>query len=64
MVSSSMATHLCTIILDHFLTQLVTHPARGDNILDLVFTNSPDSFSTVQIVDSLPGTDHDAILIS
>ena len=29
--------------------------------MDLVFTNCPNSVSSVEIVDNLPGTDHDAV---
>jgi len=41
-VSSPVATQLCSITLDNFLSQLVVHPTRGKNFLDLVFTNCPD----------------------
>ena len=63
-VSSPTAIHLCSITHDHFLNQLVVHPTRGNNILDLVFTNCPDSISTIRNVDNLPGTDHDSVEFS
>ena len=34
---------------------------RGDNILDLIFTNCSNSISSVEIVDNLPGADHNAV---
>ena len=46
---------------DNFLTQLVHLRARGDNILDLIFTNCPNSISSVEIIDNLPGADHNAV---
>ena len=43
------------------MTQLVHLPTRDDHILDLIFTNHPNSIFSVQIVDNIPGTDHDAV---
>jgi len=63
-VSFPVATQLCSIALDSFLSQLVVHPTRGKNVLDLVFTNCPDSFTNIQIVDNLPGTDYDSLEFS
>ena len=37
---------------ENFVTQLVTTPTRGANILDLVFTNTPDYFANVITTDS------------
>ena len=34
---------------------------RGDNILDLLLTTHPDIISSVEVIDSLPGCDHDAV---
>ena len=49
------------MVNDNYLSQLVTVPTRGDNILDLLFSNSPYFITNVQVIDNLPGTDHDAI---
>ena len=35
----------------HFLSQVVSGPTRGDNTLDLVFTNRPEYISDVQLSD-------------
>jgi len=43
-VSIPIASQLCSITHDNFLSQLVVHLTRGKNILDLMFTNSPDSY--------------------
>lgn len=63
-VSSPVATQLCSVTLDNFLSQLVVHPTRGKNVLDLVFTNCPESFSDIQIADNLLETDHDSVEFS
>ena len=52
---------LSDILLDRSLTQLVTQPTRGENILDLLLTNSPDMIYQVDVVDGIPGSDHSAI---
>ena len=52
---------LCNIATDNFLSQLISFPTRGSKyILDLLFTNHPELFLTVDIMDNLHGTDHDA----
>ncbi|KAJ8044639.1 hypothetical protein HOLleu_07428 [Holothuria leucospilota] len=44
---------------EHNLHQVVSSPTRGDNILDLLFTNIP---TLVQSVNILPGlADHDIV---
>ena len=60
-VHSSINSIFCDIVGDNFLTQLVHLPTRDDHILDLIFTNHPISISSVEVVDNLPGTDHDAV---
>ena len=59
-VSTSVNSTFCNIVSDNFLIQLV--PTRGDHILDHILTNCPNSISSVEIVDKLPGTDHDAVV--
>ena len=46
------------------LTQLVQQPTRGENVLDLLLTNSPGMVSRVDVVDGLPGSDHEALQFS
>ena len=60
-VKSPVADTLCKFVCDNFFSQLVSHPTRGDNILDLLLTTNPDQISSVRVTDSLPGCDHDAI---
>ena len=60
-VTSANSEFLCSIAQDHFLTQLINSPTRGDHILDLVFTNRPDYLTAVRPMDNLPGTDHDSV---
>ena len=60
-VKSPVTDCLCQLVCDNFCTQLVSCSTRGDNILDLLLTTHPDLVSSVEIVDSLPGCDHDAV---
>ena len=50
-------------LLTSLLTQLVHLPTgRGEtDTLDLILTNCPNSVSSVEIADNLPGTDHDVV---
>lgn len=52
---------LSNLLLDRSLTQLVTQPIRGKNILDLLLTNSPDMIPQIDVVSGILGSDHDAI---
>jgi len=52
---------LLTMMDDLSLEQCVSSPTRKSSLLDLVFTNSRDLISSVEVVDSLPNTDHDCI---
>jgi len=49
---------LSDLLLDRSLT---TQPTRGENILDLLLTNSPNMISQVDVISGIPGSDHDAI---
>ena len=60
-VSSPGNSTFCNIVSDNFLTQLVHLRTRGDNILDLIFTNCPNSISAVEIVDNLPEADYNTV---
>ena len=44
---------------DNYLTQMVTEPTRGNNILDLIFTTTPDLVDSVQVC--LGMSDHYAV---
>ena len=59
--SSPAAVLLCDLVVDNFLSQLVYTPTHGKNILDLVLTNCQHILSQIEVVDNLPGTDHDAV---
>jgi len=60
-VSSLPANSLCELVHDNYLSQLVTSSTRGDNISDLILSNNPNFITNVEVTDSLPGTDHDAV---
>ena len=60
-ISSPATTLLCSIVNDNFLSQMVNFSTRQDNILDLILVNDTNIVSRVHPVDSLPGTDHEAI---
>lgn len=52
--------HRFTDILDdNGLTQIVDEPTRGNNVLDLITTNYPSSFSRTEIIPGL--SDHDIV---
>ena len=62
--SAPLEDLLCEVSLDSGLDQLVKHPTRGGNILDLAFSNSNVSVDDVEVVDSIPGADHNAVHFS
>ncbi len=47
-----------------FLTQWVTEPTRGKNVLDLVFTTEDDLVSSLTVDEPLGGSDHNLIRFS
>ena len=55
---------LSDLILTRSLNQLVQQPTRGENILDLLLTNSPGMVSQGDVFDGLPGNDHEAVQLS
>ena len=59
--SDKQSSLLLTMMDDFSLEQCVSSPTRGSSLLDLVFTNSRDLISSVEVVDNLPNTDHDCI---
>ena len=38
-----------------------TNPNKDTNILDLVLTNACDMVSSIQVVDGIRGSDHNAV---
>ena len=50
--------HFTKTVKDIYLWQLVNFPTRGDNILDLILTNTPNKVSNVQGFDDILNTDH------
>ena len=42
----------------HGLAQLIKEPTTDLNLLELMFTNSPESFVNVKVLDPLHGLDH------
>ena len=49
------------VVLDNFLIQYVNSPTRGNNILDLVFSNKDNIISNVEISSELGNSDHKSI---
>ena len=45
-------------VLDNFLTQVVSSPTRGDNLLDIVLVNDPTFVSNSLVIEGFPGSDH------
>ncbi len=52
---------LVEMVEDSFLSQLVTQPTRGNNILDLVLTADTDLISECEVGEVLSGCDHHMI---
>ena len=52
---------LMDFINDNFATQVVDQPTRGNNILDLVLTNSPESVANVLTEDVPKLSDHKVV---
>ena len=40
------------------------YPTRGDIIFDLLLTTHPDLVPSIQVIESLPGCDHDDVRFS
>ena len=57
------AQSLLSFMEDHFLAQVVLSPTRGDNILDLVFTNREELISHTEVRPTTVLSDH-SILVS
>ena len=63
-VTSAEAKAFKHLMSEHSLIQLVPEPTRGDHILDLVLTNIEETVTCVEVVDGIPGCDHDAIIFT
>ena len=50
---AQMCDHLISMASNNGLTQVVDEPTRGDNVLDLVFTNNPTLVNNSQIMPPL-----------
>ncbi len=46
------------VLQDNFLTQVVTEPTRGGNILDLVLTNNENMICEVDVGSKLSNSNH------
>ena len=58
---SELKNDLHTLLIDLNLFQLITTPTRGNNILDLLITNSPIHFYDHGTLPPLTNLDHDII---
>ena len=57
-VCDSEGNRLLTTMDDLFMEQLVNHPTRYNNILDLVFTNNPNQICDMTVGECLGTSDH------
>ena len=53
--------HLSRIMEMHDIDQLVDVPTGGENILDLILTNSPEAFSPCRVANISPLFDHSLV---
>ena len=63
-VYSTKAHLLCELIQEFNLQQLVTEPTRNSSILDLLITNREDLIQENEVVDGIPGSDHESVQFS
>ena len=62
--SGKISTALLNLINDFSLTQVVDHPTRKENILDLFFTTNPTLVNQVMTVPPISNeADHDIVFI-
>ena len=59
--SDSVSTHVCDMIDDNFLHEMIKVPTRGSNILDLVFVNKLELLTDVKVGAGLANSYHDSI---
>ena len=59
--ADNSSRYFLVLITDSFLTQHVSSPTKGSNILDLVFTTDPEMADEVQVRENLANCDHNYI---
>ncbi len=61
MIGDQEGRRLINMVEDSFLTQVVTQPTTGSNIVDLVLVSDPDLVRNCEVGDRLGGSDHNII---
>ena len=56
--TSELGSDLVALTGSANLSQLVRQPTRGHAILDLIFTNTPDLFKSISVLDPIHDLDH------
>ena len=59
--ADSGSRHFLDMVNDSYLTQHVTRPTKGSNILDLVLTTEPDMISEVEVREHLANCNHNIL---
>ena len=59
----AISQQLMDIADDHSLTQVVDKPTRGNNTLDLLFTNNSSIVNRVETLPKLGQSDHDVVFV-
>ena len=59
--ADNSSRYFLNLVIDSFLTQHVSSPTRGSNILDLVFTTYPGMVEEVQVRENLANCDHNIL---
>ena len=64
LTSTSNQIHLmlCDFVCEHGLSQLVTQPTHGSNILDLVLTNDPRLVCSLSVEAPFSSSDHNCVV--
>ena len=57
----ALSAVLCEVVDDYFLQQMVSEPTRRGNILDLIFTNTPEFLLNINVCEGLGNSDHFSI---
>ncbi len=60
----SLESCFLQLTLEKGLSQLVTEPTRGDNLLDLVFISEPNLVSHISVEEPFGESDHNAVKFS
>ena len=59
--ADNSSRYFLNLVTDSFLTQHVSSPTRGSNILNLVFTTEPGMVEEVQVRENLANCDHNIL---